>query len=236
MFLKQTLFAVLILIGLACTIAVGFSLYPGVELTLLPEPSVVKTIPFKQTRLNVRRDLYGRHAEKPVHAILRCQEAELTYDMLANEIVEHLNGLEGEVLHEDIQDSFTADIATYNHQQRYITASVIKGVRHEGEKTSLEGEADFAEAWITPKGLLFDARTIRVHDGKPAPLTIKAPSASYKNSSLELDGRVAIGFHSLGNLVADKAVIDPHNGEGVFRGTYPSSWPQEPSCMPITAM
>lgn len=217
MFLKQTLFAALLLVGIACAIAIGLSLFP-VEVALAPEPTVVKTIPFKQTRLNVRRDIYGHHAEKPAHAILRCREAELTYDMLTNEIVEHINGLDGEILHEGLQDSFTADIATYNHQQRQITASLIKGFRHQDEKPSLQGEANYAEMWITPKGLVFDAKMVRVHDGKPAPLTMEALSASYRNATLQLNGRVAIGLNAMGNLIADKAVIDPHKGEGDFSG------------------
>ena len=219
MFLKETLFAVLLLIGFAAAIGMSLSLYSGLTPAFTPEKSSPKpSASFKQTRLNVQRDIYGEREKQPAHATLRCQEAEFTYDTQTKELSEYMSDVEGHISHKGIQDLFSADIATYNHQQQHITASAVKTYRYEGEHRSLDSQADYTEAWITPQGLRFDAKNIHAQDGKTTPMTLDARNASYSGSMLKLDGDVAIGQLTMGNLIADRAIIDPTNATGDFSG------------------
>ncbi len=218
MFLKQTLFSVLLLVLLASAIAVGLSVFHRFESDTKVEHKAHKSNkPFHQTRLHVRRDIYGRGASRPCHTVLRCSEAELIFDLPTNELTEYMSGIEGTALHEDLQDTFSADVATYCHRRQRATASAFKETRFAGEHKSFDAHADYAEVWLSPEGVRFAGQNVHVQDGSKIPLSLNSHTASYDGFKLYLSGQVAVGL-AAGSLLADSAVLDPKTFQGDFSG------------------
>ena len=215
MFLKQTLVSALLLTSFAVAIAMGMLFFSHVPTEAKLE--TLKMKPFQQTKIDVRRDIYGQRAQQPAHTILRCFEAELSYDMLANDLVEHMRGVQGMAFHQGLQDIFSADIATYSHQQHQITASAAKGARFKDDDNVFAGHADYTKIWLNPEGLIFTGQNVHVQDGNKTPFTLDSHKASYNGTELYLDGQVAIGLPT-GSLLADKAQINPDTLQGNFTG------------------
>ncbi len=203
---------------LASAIAVGLLTFGATVSKPTPNHESTKAgIPLQQTKLRIRRDIYGQRAGQPAHTILQCQETELTFDLITKELVEHMSGVQGRAFHQGFQDDFLADMATYNHKQSLVTASAVKGSRSEGKHKIVNAHSDYAEVRLTSAGLKFEGRNIYVQDGTNQSLTLDSHLASYDGSTLYLEGQITIGLPT-GKLLADKAVIHPQTYQGDLSG------------------